>query len=156
MLVPQPEIALQGARRVLRDRGRIAYAVWGPPDRNPWLAMLAMAVVQNGHQPPGDAFAPAGVFSLADAASNTALLASAGFADVDVQELPGVFRYDSFDDYWNLQTAVAGPLAVFIESLTPDEVAAIRATLVSALAPFETGGRYEIPSLAIGAVANVP
>ena len=63
MLMPAPEMALRHARRVLRDGGRVAYAVWGPPDRNPWLAMLAMAVVQNGHQPPGDPFAAGGVFS---------------------------------------------------------------------------------------------
>lgn len=153
MLMPEPDLALKGARRVLREGGRLAYAVWGPPDRNPWIAMLAMAIVQNGHQPPGDPFAPGGVFSLAVAESNTALLNGAGFTDVRTVELPGAVRFESFDDYWTLQTTVAGPLAVLISSLPPDQVSAIRSTLTPMVAPFESGGRYEFPSLAIGATA---
>jgi hypothetical protein len=154
MLMPAPETALRHARRALRDGGRAAYAVWGPPDRNPWLAMLAMAVVQNGHQPPGDPFAAGGVFSLAEAARNVALLESAGFADVRVDELPGVFRYESFDDYWTIQTAVSGPLAVLVSSLPPEEASAIRSTVLAMVTPFESNGGYEFPSLAIGATAR--
>jgi ubiquinone/menaquinone biosynthesis C-methylase UbiE len=154
MLMPAPEMALRHARRVLRDGGRVAYAVWGPPDRNPWLAMLAMAVVQNGHQPPGDPFAAGGVFSLAQAERNAALLDSAGFADARVEELPGAFRYESFDDYWTMQTAVSGPLAVLVSSLPSEEASAIRSTVLAMVAPFESNGGYEFPSLAIGAFAS--
>jgi len=155
MLMPAPDLALQGARRVLRDGGRLAYSVWAAPDRNPWLSLLAMAVVQNGHQPPGDPFSPGGVFSLPQPADNVALLEAAGFDDVRAEELPGTFGYESFDDYWTIQTAVSGPLAVLISSLAQDEVAAIRSSLLTMLEPFESGGRYELPSLAIGAAARV-
>ena len=154
MLMPKADLALRHARRVLRAGGRVAYAVWGPPDRNPWLAMLAMAVVQNGHQPAGDPFTAGGVFSLAESASNIVLLESAGFANPRIEELPGEVHYGSFDEYWTIQTAVSGPLAVLISSLSPDQVSAIRATLVPMVAPFESGGGYEFPSLAIGAAAT--
>jgi SAM-dependent methyltransferase len=154
MLMPDPDQALRGARRVLRDGGRIAYAVWGPPDRNSWMMLLAMAVLQNGHQPPGDPFSAGGVFSLADPAANTALLESAGFGAARAEELPGVFRFESFDDYWGLQASVSGPLAVLISSLAPDDVSAIRATLVEMVEPFRSGDGYDFPTLAIGATAQ--
>src|SRR5438094_6356690 len=51
MLVPEPARALAGSRRVLRPGGRLAYGVWGPPDRNPWLTLLVGAVIQQGHAP---------------------------------------------------------------------------------------------------------
>lgn len=154
MLMPAPDEALRGARRVLRDGGRLAYSVWGAPDRNPWLMMLATAVIQSGHQPPGDPFSPGGVFSLAQPSDNVSLLEVAGFVDVRTEELPSVFRYESFDQYWTIQTAVSGPLAVLVSSLPADDVAAIRSALVPLLAPFESDGGYELPSLAIGAVAR--
>src|SRR5262249_49755777 len=65
MLAPDPARVVREARRVLRDGGRLAYAVWGPPDRNPWLTLFVGAFLQTGHVPPGgDPIGPSGVFSL--------------------------------------------------------------------------------------------
>jgi hypothetical protein len=82
------------------------------------------------------------------------LLESAGFADAHVEELAGAFRYESFDDYWTIQTAVSGPLAVLVSSLPPDQASSIRSTLMAMVAPFESDGGYEFPSFAIGATAR--
>ena len=49
---------------------------------------------------------------------------------------------------------MSGPLAVLIASLSPDEVSAIRSTLATNVAPFQSGGGYTFPSLAIGATAT--
>jgi ubiquinone/menaquinone biosynthesis C-methylase UbiE len=64
MLTPDPARTFREIRRVLRPDGRLAYAVMGPPDRNPWVALMMGALMQNGHMPPGDPFGPGGVFSL--------------------------------------------------------------------------------------------
>jgi ubiquinone/menaquinone biosynthesis C-methylase UbiE len=150
MLMPDPGAAVRGARRVLRDGGRLAYAVWGPPDRNPWLTVLVGAVLQTGHAPPGDPFGPGGPFSLAEPDANRALLDSAGFSKVQIEDIPGAMRYDDFAHYWNVQSNVSGPLAVLIASLPADEVDAIKTALEPALAPFGSGDALSIPSLAIG------
>ncbi|MDX6659893.1 MAG: hypothetical protein QOJ55_715, partial [Solirubrobacteraceae bacterium] len=49
MLMADPAAALGQTRRVLRDGGPLAFAVWMSPDRNPWAAMPAMTLVQRGH-----------------------------------------------------------------------------------------------------------
>jgi len=154
MLMPEPARVLREARRVLRDGGRLAYAVWGPPDRNPWLTLLVGAALQSGHAPPGDPFGPGGVFSLAAPEANRALVEPAGFSEVHVEEIAGAMRYDSFDEYWEVQSTVSGPLAVLIGSLAAEDVAAIKADLEPTLAPFRSGDALSLPSLAVGVSAR--
>ncbi len=154
MLMPEPARVLREVRRVLRDGGRLAYAVWGPPDRNPWLTLLVGAALQSGHAPPGDPFGPGGVFSLAAPEANRALVEPAGFSEVHVEEIAGAMRYDSFDEYWEVQSTVSGPLAVLIGSLAAEDVAAIKADLEPTLAPFRSGDALSLPSLAVGVSAR--
>lgn len=156
MLMPGPGRALAGARRVLREGGRLAYAVWGPPERNPWLTLLVGAAAQSGHQPPGDPSAPGGPFSLAATEANRHLLDAAGFSDVQFEEIPGAIRFADFEDYWALQSQVAGPIALLISSLPADAVDAIRAAVEPMLDPFRSAGGYELPTLAIAAAASSP
>jgi ubiquinone/menaquinone biosynthesis C-methylase UbiE len=154
MLMPKPERALEGARRALRDGGRLAYAVWGPPDRNPWMTLMAMAVMQNGHQPAGNPFEPGGPFCLADPDRSRELVRDAGFGSVTVEELACKFRFDSFDEYWTVQSEVSGPLALLVSSLADEQVQAVRETLEPMLAPFRVGDGYELPSLAVAVAAT--
>jgi len=149
MLVPEPERALREIRRVLRPHGRCAYATWGPPDRNPWLFLLVKALRENGHAPPGDPFAPGGVFSLATAESNHELAAAAGFTDLTIDEITGTMRFADPDDYWSFNVAVAGPIADLVASLSDEQLATVRATLDPSLAPFERDGGLEPPWVAV-------
>lgn len=149
MLVPDQERAVAEIRRVLRDGGRFAYATWGPPERNPWVFNIVAALLQNGFAPPGDPSAPGGIFSLATPERTRSLLVGAAFGDVEVEELTGVMRFDSLDDYWTFNTAVAGPLAMLVATLDDARVGAIRATLDPSMAPFERGGRLEVPWSAV-------
>jgi SAM-dependent methyltransferase len=145
MLVPQQHRAIAEIRRVLRAGGQCAYATWGLPQHNPWIFQLVAALVQNGIAPPGDPFAPGGLFSLATAESNSALAAEGGFTDVTIDELTGTMRFDGPDDYWAHVAAVSGPVAELVSSLDRDQVTAIRSVLDPSLAGFERDGALQIP-----------
>src|SRR5918994_1010841 len=58
MLMLRPEMALSECRRVLKDGRRIALSVWAGPERNPWVTVTGMTMVQLGYQPGGDPFDP--------------------------------------------------------------------------------------------------
>lgn len=149
MLVPEQQRAMGEIRRVLRPGGRCAYATWGPPDSNPWLFQIVMALLQNGYAPPGDPFAPGGVFSLSTSERNRELAEGAGFETVTVEQLTGVMRFESPDDYWTFNTSVAGPVAQLVASLSDEQVGAIRATLDPSLAPFQLGSGLEMPWVSV-------
>ena len=44
MFATDPAVAAREISRVLRPRGRVALAVWGPRERNPWLGLVFDAV----------------------------------------------------------------------------------------------------------------
>jgi ubiquinone/menaquinone biosynthesis C-methylase UbiE len=154
MLVPEPERAAGEIRRVLRQGGRFTYATWGPPERNPWIFQIVVALLQNGVAPPGDAFAPGGLFSLSTLERNHALVSGAGFSDVIVEEITGAMRFESVDAYWSHVTEVAGPVAELVGSLGTEQIDAIRATLAPSLAPYERDGALELPWTAVATRAT--
>jgi hypothetical protein len=78
--------------------------------------MLGVALVESGHQLPFDALGPGGPFSLADLDANRALLAEAGFSAVTVDQLAGRGTYRDFDEYWEMQSRLSGPIAVYLAS----------------------------------------
>ncbi|MEE2852228.1 MAG: methyltransferase domain-containing protein [Actinomycetota bacterium] len=153
MLVPEQERAVAEVRRVLRQGGRFSYATWGPPERNPWIFQIVVALLQSGVPPPGDAFAPGGLFSLSTPEHNHALASGAGFLDVLSEEITGAMRFDGVEDYWTHVTEVAGPVAELVGSLGSEQIATIRSTLEASLVPYERDGALELPWSAVATLA---
>jgi ubiquinone/menaquinone biosynthesis C-methylase UbiE len=153
MLMADPAAALAETRRVLRPDGRVALSVWGAPEQNPWGSIGARILIERGHLAPPEPGAP-GVFSMASEERTRGLLDDAGFANVDTEEVAVRFSFRDLDDYERWVMEVAGPFAVVVRSLPEDERDALRDRLGEAFGPFTVDRGYELPGLALCAVAG--
>ena len=148
MFAVDPSAAMGEIRRVLRGDGRLAAAVWGPKVDNPWLAIVMDAVsAQVGHEvpPPG----MPGPFALADELALGRLARDAGFRDIHVDHVAVRFHAPSFDEWWTHTSALAGPIASIVASLSDTAKAELLDQLRVASSPYETNDGLDIPGLSL-------
>jgi ubiquinone/menaquinone biosynthesis C-methylase UbiE len=153
MLMTDPAAALAETRRVLRSGGRLALAVWGAPERNPWAAIGFGLLVEHGYMPPPEPGAPS-PFALASEEQTRALLEGAGFTAVRTEEVPVRFPFRDLDEYINYATDTGGPAALVLRRLPEDEREVLKTKLGAAFAPFAAAVGYELPGVALCAVAD--
>jgi SAM-dependent methyltransferase len=153
MFAVDPARATSEIRRVLRDDGRVAIAVWGPREHNPWLGIVFDAVSAQLGQPVPPPGIP-GPFALGDRDRLAQLLLDAGFADIMVTEHDVPLRAASFDEWWDRTSSLAGPLATILSSLPEEELDALRARLSTAVPEYTTADGVELPGLSLVASAR--
>jgi hypothetical protein len=110
-------------------------------------------LIQRGHMPPPDPEGP-GVFSMASEARTRALLQSAGFTKVRTENTPVRWSFRDVDEYVSFATDTGGPFAIVLRALPESELKAMKAQLREAFVPFATNGGYELPGVALNAVAS--
>lgn len=154
MLMLDPASALRECRRVLKDGRRLALSVWGAPEKNAWVTVTGMTMMELGHQPGGDPFGPGGMFSMADHETVRSTLTSAGFSDIHIEEMPVDWSFGSFDDMWSFMTQVAGAIASLVKDLSPDQIDELRAAHIKNVQPFETDSGLTFPGMTVNVVAS--
>jgi ubiquinone/menaquinone biosynthesis C-methylase UbiE len=154
MLMADPTAAFAETRRVLRAGGRLTLAVWSALERNPFFAIIGISLVQRGHIPPPEPAPAPGPFSLADAERLEGLLRGAGFAEVRIDEVRGRFAIPDVDEYLSVIADTAGPIGLALRGLAEPDRAPIRSEVEDSLRRFQTDGRYELPAVALCAVAS--
>src|SRR5436305_781888 len=113
MLMSDRDAALRETRRVLRDGGRLVFAVWAEPMRNPWVLVPGSVLIERGHMPPPDPDGP-GIFALGDRAKIESWLAEAGLAPLEIDLIETENHMADEDDLWRRITTTMGPLATAI------------------------------------------
>jgi ubiquinone/menaquinone biosynthesis C-methylase UbiE len=152
MLVPDPARAAREMRRVLVSGGRLAVAVWGPREQNPWLGIVfdAFSAELGVPMPPPGIPGP---FSLDDAVTLAGVLSSAGLGEVEVGEAPTPYRASSIDEWWTRTAELAGPLAQRLAALPERAAQALVARASTAISPYATSTGLEIPGVSLVARA---
>ncbi len=153
MLMPNPVTALGETRRVLRSGGRLAFAVWGSGERNPWVTIAGRILVAHDLMPPPDPGEP-GMFVLGDERELRTLVEGAGFANVQIAEVSVKSVYPDVDEYIRRSHEMGGMFSRAWTAARDDQRAAMTEELRSAFAPFEVDGGYELPGLAMCVVAS--
>jgi SAM-dependent methyltransferase len=140
MLMADPGAALRETRRVLRDGGRLSFAVWAAPQRNPWMAVPIAAAVEQGFVEAPDPTRP-GPFNLQDPEQIRALVGASGFADPEIEEVGFAFRYVDFDEFWGVHMQLSQRLANGVAALSQPERDEFHRVLLERLAPFRSEDR---------------
>lgn len=150
MFAPDPGVPLREARRILRQGGRLAFAVWSTPEQNPWQSILDELLTDFGIEDRTSQRHYGGMFGLANEPALRTILRYAGFSALEVDRVPLMRSYRDFDEYWNVEVDVGFER---LSSLPTADANAFRSRLIDRLSPYLGTRGYEIPGLVVAVAA---
>jgi SAM-dependent methyltransferase len=153
MLMSDRVAALRETRRVLRDGGRVVFAVWAEPMRNPWVLVPGSVLMERGVMPPPDPDGP-GIFALGDRGKIEASLADAGLTATVLEDVEIQNHMADRDELWDRIRATMGPLAAAIAQQPEDEQRAIRSAIEERAEAFRDGDGYHLPGAVYAVLAS--
>jgi SAM-dependent methyltransferase len=133
-----PDVAgvLTRLRSFLKPNGRLAAAVWGPPQAVQFAAPVPVIRAELGLPPP-----PTGVpgpFALADAGRLAELAAAAGFTDVRTGMVTAIYQTGSPELATRWLRDVAPPITSLVDTQPPEVQERVWAKVTQAWAPYTT------------------
>lgn len=154
MLLADPGAALGETRRVLRPGGRVALAAWDAAENNVWASVASDEMQRGLGTPPPEPGRP-GMFAFAPPGQIEALLAEAGFSEVEVAAVDLTFTYPDEDAWWEDRVALSVPFADALAGLEAERRDHLREAIDARLAEYrDESGRLTVPARALVAAAT--
>jgi len=117
MFMPQPQVCLAAAHQALKQHGRISLACWAAPEKNPFVGVL-MNTLRNYMDIPTPPPGTPGIFAFADADRLQHTLASAGFRNIELEEMAiDVLEVADGRAYWQAISDMAAPVMALVRQL---------------------------------------
>ena len=148
MFVDDVPLTLERLRRVMKPGGRIAIAVWGPLEKNPFMRARMEAVRPFLAAPPPDPETFPSPLRLARPGLLGRHLRKAGFENVRVREAQVPLVYAGREEYFEYSFQVPGPMMDLYGTLTRRQRETLRRRMMRALAPYVDGSLVRLPAVA--------
>ena len=146
MFFPDPLAGLREMLRVTKRGGRIALAVWGKSELNPYSYVVTQIISRHVPASEPDPNAP-DAFRFADAGKLAGILKQAGAIDVDER----VVKFDmtaplSIAEFWVFRSEISESLRTKLKKLSEEERAEIGNEVQNAVAEFFPAGHMKFPA----------
>jgi ubiquinone/menaquinone biosynthesis C-methylase UbiE len=156
MLFADPDMALREMLRVLKPGGRLAFAVWGKSDINPFCYLVIHVLDHHVKSPAADPDAPS-AFRFAEPGKLTSVMTQAGAIDVDEE----IVTFDleapiSPRQFWTMRSQTSDTLREKLTKLSADEQAQIAVEVEQAVKEFFPSNQMKFPAQLIIATGNKP
>ncbi len=148
MFVDDVPLTLEHLRKSLKPGGRVAFAVWGPIERNALFAARAWAAGPFVKESPPDPEQSPGPLRLARPGLLPRLMRHAGFRQVHTLGVHAPITYRDVDEYVESNFCTPGPLKDLHDSLTRRQRAQLRRRVERALRSYSGGILLRLPGFA--------
>ncbi len=146
MFFPEVSAGLHEILRVTRPGGYVSLLVWASKEANPFFSVVSEIIERFVPSEPEDEDAP-GAFRFSRSGKLANLLESAGA--MAVKERSVAFNVEApitAAQFWELRTEVSDTFRTKLAKLSTEEVAAMRAEVIRAVASYFKTGSMKFPS----------
>ena len=156
MFFPDTLVAMREMLRVLKPGGKLAFAVWGKSEHNPFCYLVTRVMDQHVTSPAADPDAP-NAFRFAERGKLSSVMTQAGAIDVEED----VVTFDikapiSPLQFWTMRSQTSDTLRQKLAQLSADEQAQIAVEVEQAVQEFFPENRMKFPAQLIIATGRKP